>query len=173
MATARRGIMLWPVAERRSPILEPDHQFAHPIRPLLLRNEVLGQQDEPPGLFVRRLDVAVLALGGIRKPEVDPHRIALGLWAEPERVVLQVFGRFDVVLVGVGPVELDLLALVGNRVNAVLVDALADEVAFAVVATEEAVEVVVDIGLERVHVRARVDRLAKLLNLGHRVRVDP
>jgi hypothetical protein len=42
---------------------------------------------------------------------------------ELERVVAQVLAGLDVVLIVVGPVELDLLALVGDGVDALLVAA--------------------------------------------------
>jgi hypothetical protein len=42
-------------------------------------------------------------------------------------------------------VEFDLLALVGDGIDAGLVDALGEEIALGVVAAEEAVEVVVDL----------------------------
>jgi len=45
----------------------------------------------------------------------------------------------DVVLVVVGPVELDLLALVGDGVDALLVAAKQDEIALLVVPSEEVV----------------------------------
>ncbi|MCG3768106.1 MAG: hypothetical protein JW394_0206 [Nitrospira sp.] len=45
--------------------------------------------------------------------------------------------------------ERDLLTLVGDRVDARLVDALGEEVALGVVAAEEAEQMVVDLALQR------------------------
>ena len=45
--------------------------------------------------------------------------------------------------------ECDLLALVGDGVDAGLVDTFCEEVAFGVIASEEAVQVVVDFALQR------------------------
>src|SRR5690606_15555960 len=61
--------------------------------------------------------VAVLALGRVHQPEVHAHRVLLVVRPQAEGVVAQVLAGLDVVLVSVGPVELDLLALVRNRVD--------------------------------------------------------
>ena len=85
---------------------------------------------------------------------MDPHGIrgrgVLG--PQPESVVAQVLAGLDVVLVRVGPMELDLLAFIGDRVHAGLVDALAEEVPLGVVAPEEGIQVIVDLGFQRVQV---------------------
>ncbi len=129
---------------------EADHQLA-------VLDGRKGRRGQPEaallaGLF---LDVAVLALGGVRQLEVDAHRVRFIFRAQAEGVVAEAFAGLDVVLVRVGPVELDLLALVGDGVDAGLVDALAEEVALRVVAAKETVEMVVDLGFQRpgVHVQ--------------------
>ena len=98
----------------------------------------------------------MLALGGVHQPEVHAHRLLVVVRPQAEGVVAQVLAGLDVVLVRVGPVELDLLALVGDGVDARLVDALGEEVALGVVAAEEAEQMVVDLVLQR----ADVDRVA-------------
>jgi len=67
---------------------------------------------------------------------MDPHSLA---GRHREDVVPEVFAVFDVILVGVGPIKFDFLALVGDGVDALLVAALGDEVALVVVAAEELV----------------------------------
>ena len=62
----------------------------------------------------------------------------LARWAS-EDVVTEVFAALDVILVVVGPVQLDFFPLVGNGVDAFLVPAQRDEVALVVVAAEEVV----------------------------------
>ena len=118
------------------------------------------------------LHVAVLALGGIRQPEVHAHRLLVVVRPQAEGVVAQVLAGLDVVLVLVGPVERDLLALVGDGVDARLVDALGEEVALGVVAAEEAEQVVVDLALQRAHVHGvALEPGAQVLDLGRRLGV--
>jgi len=131
-----------PVGGGGRPVLEPDDQL-----PVLLGDEVPGRQHEGPVL--RRLHVPVLALGGIHQGEVHPHGMGLVVGAEPEGVIPQVLAGLDVVLVAVYPVQPDLLALVGQGVDALPVDAPWEEVSLRVVAAEEAVELVVDFRLQR------------------------
>jgi len=122
---------------------EVNHQFA-----LLHGDERLWGRLEAP-LFPRLfLHVAVLAFGRIHQPKMHAHRVFLGIWPQAKGVVAQVLARFDVVLVGVGPVELDLLALVGDGVDAFLVAAQRDKVPLVVVAAEEIVEVAEDLILQ-------------------------
>ncbi len=81
---------------------------------------------------------------------------------ELEGVVPEALGALHVVLVGVGPVELHVLALVGHAVGPLLVAAEGHEVAFAVVATEEVVEVGEDV-LELTFPEEVVEEAADLL----------
>jgi hypothetical protein len=63
-------------------------------------------------------------------------------------VIGEVLGGLDVVLFVVGPVERDLLAVVGDGVAFLFgVAPLGDEVAVLPVAAEEGIEVIVDGGL--------------------------
>jgi hypothetical protein len=79
---------------------------------------------------------------------VDAHGLGRIVGLQPEGVVAQIFTGLDVVLVTVGPVEFDLLALIRDRVDARPIDALGQKVALGIVAAEEAVEVVVDLVLK-------------------------
>ena len=117
-------------------ILERDRDRAGVVVP----SRPLGQRHEEPPVA---LDVVLLDVGSFQ-PEV--HRYAVrGLPV----VVVEVLGGLDVVLVAVGPVEIDLLAVVGDGVPLIAaVAALRDEVAVLVVAAEKGVEVVVDVGLD-------------------------
>jgi len=68
--------------------------------------------------------------------------------------------------------ELDLLALVGDGVDARLVDALGEKVALGVVATKEAEQIVVDLVFQRAHVHGvTLELRAKVLHLGQRLGV--
>ncbi len=70
--------------------------------------------------------------------------------------------------------ERDLLALVGDGVDARLVDALGEKVAFGVVAAKEAEQVVVDLAFERADVHCvSLDAGPQLPDLGRVVRVHP
>ncbi len=121
------------------------------------------------------LDVIVLTLCGSGQAEVHLQRaglcgleveaallaLFLGLCrAEVEGEVAQRFARLDVVLVFVGPVQHDFAAVIrhgiGGGATVVLGDevALGHEVAFVVVAAEEAVQVLVDLGIVRQHAAA-------------------
>ena len=106
----------------------------------------------------------MLAFGGVHQLEAHAHGIfafaRIGL--EAEGVVAQVFAGLDVVLVLVGPVQRDFLALVGDGVDARLVDALGQEVAFRVVAAEEAVQVIVDLVFQRADVDGAGELRAQL-----------
>ena len=66
----------------------------------------------------------MLALDGVRQPEVHPHGFLVVVRPQAEGIVAQVLIGFDVILVAVGPLELDLLALIGDGIDAWLVDAL-------------------------------------------------
>ena len=157
--------VLAPVIQGRGAVLEADHQLLATFA-VLFGDEVLTRQDEHAVLAFGFLDVAVLALGGIRQAEVHAHGI-VGAGLQGKGVVAQVFAGLDVVLVLVGPVQLDLFALVGNRVDAGLVDALGEKVALVVVAAEELVEMVVDFLLQAGDVHALLGNLlAQLLHLG-------
>ena len=100
----------------------------------------------------------MLALGGVRQAEVHAHRVLVVVRPQAESVVAQVLAGLDVVLVLVGPVERDFLALVGDGIDTRLIDALGEEVALGVIATEEAEEVVVDLALQRPQVHGVVLR---------------
>ena len=114
----------------------------------------------------------MLALGGVRQPEVHAHRLLVVVRLQPEGVVAQVLARLDVVLVLVGPVKRDFLALVGDGVNTRLIDALGEKVALRVVAAEEAEQVVVDLALQRANIHGvALEPGAQLLDLGRVVRV--
>ena len=64
-------------------------------------------------------------------------------------VVVEVLAGLDVVLVAVGPVQVDLLAVVGDGVPLIApVPPPGDEVSVLVVAAEEGVQAVVDVGLD-------------------------
>src|ERR1035437_3193906 len=54
-----------------------------------------------------------------------------------------------IILVVVGPVELDLLPFIGNRINAFFVTAEREEISLLVVASEKAVETREDLAFER------------------------
>ena len=69
--------------------------------------------------------------------------------------------------------ERDLLALVGDGVDAWLVDALGEKVALGVVAAEEAEQVVVDLAFQRFDVhRIRLQPDAQVFDLLRRLRID-
>ena len=88
------------------------------------------------------LHVVLLGVGG-GKLEVDGHAARL------VAVVVEVLAGLDVVLVGVRPVEVDLLAVVRDGVLLPSgVATLGEEVAVVVVAGEEGVDVVEDLGLQ-------------------------
>ena len=133
--------ILGPVGERRGAVLEADDEF-FALLAVFLGDEIgparRERKNEDAVLAFGRLDVAVFALGRIRQPEMHAHRLLIVVRPQAEGVVAQVLAGLDVVLVLVGPVELDLLAFVGDGVDARLVDALGEEVAFGVVAAEEA-----------------------------------
>ena len=62
---------------------------------------------------------------------------------------MEVLGSLDIVLIVVGPVKIDFLAVVGDGVLLTLgVAALRDEVAVLVVANEEGIQVIEDRGFE-------------------------
>ena len=145
-----------PVGERRRAVLEADDEFLT-LLAVLLGDGVMAcfsrhRQDEHAVLALVGLDVAVLALGGVRQPKVHAHRLLFVVRPQTEGVVAQVLACLDVILVLVGPVERDLLALIGDCVDTGLVDALGEKVALRVVASEEAEQVVVDLALQRADV---------------------
>ena len=114
----------------------------------------------------------MLALGGVRQAKVHAQGLLIIIWPQTESVVAQVFAGLDVVVVLVGPVESDLLALVGDGVDARLVNALGEEVALGVVAAEEAIEMVVGLAFQRADVHGVALKLgAQILDLGRVVRV--
>ncbi len=146
-------------------VREPDHQLA-----ALHRDRRLLRELEAPLLARRLLHVAMLAFGGIDEPEMHAHRVRGVFRSQAERVVAQILAGLDVILIRVGPVEFHFLALVRDGVHAGLVHALREEIAFGVVAAEEGVQVVVDLGLERVQVHSILSQPgAQLLDLGERL----
>ena len=137
VAVARKSLLL-PVRQR--PVLEAHDQLVafrcHRLRP---------RQEEAALLAGELLDVVLLVVGGCNlEPDASP------LVADGEDVGGVVLRRLDVVLVGVGPVELHFLAVVGDEISrsgTARVSALRHEIAFGVVAGEEAGEVAVDVRL--------------------------
>ncbi len=94
------------------------------------------------------LDVVLLDRG-LPQLEMDGGRVEAQGRLDREAVVGEGLARLDVVLVEVGPVEEDLLAVVGDGVLVALAVApLRDKVAVVVVAGEEAIEFVVGLSLE-------------------------
>lgn len=77
-----------------------------------------------PSLLAVGCLVIILLGAGIGQLEVHPPAVR-----QDKGVVPQVFCRLDVLLVSVGPVQLDLLPLVGDSVNPFFVAAQGDEVA--------------------------------------------
>ena len=132
-----------PFAFRQRPVREADDQI------VLLDGDgapAAGEHEAAPPA-VRLLDVVLLVVGR-RDLEPDAPRTAAGV--DGEDIGGVVLRRLDVVLVGVRPVELHFLAVVGEEVGGpatARIAALRDEVAVAVVAGEEVGEVVVDVGL--------------------------
>ena len=166
-----------PVGERRRAVLEANNEFPT-LLSVLLGDEVMAgfsqrRQDKHTVLALGGLYVAVLAFGSIHQLEVYAHGLLLVGRPQAESVVAQVLVRLDVVLVLVGPMERDLLALVGDCVDAWLVDALGEKVALGVVAAEEAEQVVVDLALQRFDVhRIRLQPDAQVFDLLRRLRID-
>ena len=115
----------------------------------------------------------MLTFGSIHQLEVYAHGLLLVGRPQAESVVAQVLVRLDVVLVLVGPMERDLLALVGDGVDAWLVDALGEKVTLGVVAAEETEQVIVDLAFQRIDVH-RVCRQpdAQVFDLLRRLRID-
>ncbi|MBA2882737.1 hypothetical protein HNR65_003092 [Desulfosalsimonas propionicica] len=85
--------------------------------------------DKIAGGGIRGLDIAVFAFGGLNDFEMQGHGgfgfaeypgfFFLHFFGLPDAhgKAVKIFGRFDVVLVGVGPVKLDLFPVVGNGVR--------------------------------------------------------
>jgi len=169
---------LGPVGEGRRPVFEAQDQLLA-LLAVLQSQEVRTRgaprrQEEDAILALGGLDVAVLALSGVHQPEVRAHGVLRVVRPQAEAVVPKVLAGLDVVLVRVGPVQLDLFALVGDRVDAGLVDALAEEVAVRVVAAEEAEQVVVDLPLQGAQVnRLGLEPGAEIFYLRGRLGVHP
>ena len=92
------------------------------------------------------VQVFLVVFGGVGGDQLEVNAAAI---AEGKAVVAEVFAGFGVVLVFVRPVQHHFFAVVGNGVGVALVAALADEVAFVVVAREEGEQVVVNGGFLR------------------------
>ena len=128
------------VGGHRRPKLEGNMQFPRLVPPL-----GLGKAWEKVALLA--LHVALFHVGVHHS---EAHRDIAGL----EGIVAEVLAGLHVVLVLVGPVQMHLLAVVGDGVAlAAGVAALGDDVAVVVVAAEEAVQVLVEGGLRRADVR--------------------
>ena len=69
-----------------------------------------------------------------------------------EGVVAKIFRRFDVVLVGVRPVELYFLTFIGDCIDAFLVPAQREKIAFVVIATEEVIKIGKDFAFESLNI---------------------
>ena len=113
-------------------MLETDDQVA-----VLDTDGISTGQHEPALLAVGLFDVVLLVVGG---GDLEPHPPRCSLGIDREGVGGVVLSGLDVVLVGVGPVQLHLLAVVGDQVGRTApggVATLGDEVALAVVAAEE------------------------------------
>ena len=135
VAAARKPLLL---AVRQWTVLEADHQTVAVDGHRRRSGE--NEAALPAG---RLLDVVLLVVGA---RDLEAHTPAVV--SDREDVGGVVLRRLDVVLVGVRPVELDLLAVVGDEISwpsAARVAALRHEVAFGVVAGEEVGEVAVDV----------------------------
>ena len=114
----------------------------------------------------------MLALSGIDKSKMDAHRIGSIFWAQPECVIAQVFARLNIVLIVIGPVELDFFAFIRNSVHTGFIDSLRKKITFGVVAPEKTVKMVIDLALKRTGIhRNRVQLFFKFLNLGRLFRI--
>jgi len=99
-------------------VLKTDDKFA-----VFLGHRPVAVQHEAPVVTVGCLDVVLL---GVCLDNLEVHPVAArGL----ERIITEVLGGLDVILVVVGPVELDLLALVGYGIDPFLVTTERNEVA--------------------------------------------
>ena len=149
------------------PVLEPRGE-----RPAVDRDRALaGGEDEAALPAVGFLDVVLLGVGGGDLEADAPRRRAL---ADVEDVGGVVLRRLDVVLVGVGPVQLHLFAVIRDQIGrpaAGDVAALRDEIALRVVAGEEGGEAVVDVGLG-VGVLLGPGQAQRPLHLGEQVAVE-
>ncbi|HRH94503.1 MAG TPA: hypothetical protein PLB55_01145, partial [Prosthecobacter sp.] len=123
------------------------------------------QEEEALG-GIGGLHIAVLALYGIDEAKVNEERLVTMLQAqliffandfrslgEIDDEVGEILAGLDVILIGIGPVELHFLAIVGNgkgrstAIGLAAEVAAGDEVCLLVVALEEAVEVIVNLPL--------------------------
>src|ERR1700730_11496068 len=120
-------------------VMEAEDKFT-----TFLDNEILSCEDKYAVFTFFRFDIAVLALSHVRQTETDTHSVFDITWPKSEGVVAKILTCLDVILVAVGPVELDLLTLIGNRIDIGLIDSLREEIALMVVPAEEAVEVVIN-----------------------------
>ena len=77
-------------------------------------------------------------------------------------VILEVLAGLDVVLILICPVELDFLALVGDRVHAFLIPALGNEIAVLIIPVEEGIERGINIRLQRCKIGSFCELLLKL-----------
>ena len=99
------------------PVLERDDQLGRAVGADLFADRLGLTQDEAPFLPGRRLSVVALL---VSLHELEVHAPTVG---RLERIVAEVLAALDVVLVVVGPIQLDLFALVRDGVDALLVAA--------------------------------------------------
>ena len=139
----------------------------------LFDDEVAGRQHKHTILALNLFDRAVFALRRINQLEMDPHLVRRVVRPQQKRVVAQGLVGLDVVLVSIRPVELDLLTFVRNRIHALAVHAVAEEVAVGVIPPEEVVEVVIDLDFETADVHGICQPLAKRFHLRQRLGIGP
>ena len=140
-AAIARPLLL--LAFRQRPVLEPNDQIAV----IDLDCALAAGEHETALPAVGLLDVVLFV---VRRRDLEPDAPRRVARTDGEHVGGVVLRRLDVVLVRVGPVQLHLLAVVGNQVGrpaAARITALRDEVALGVVPSEEIGEMVVDVGL--------------------------
>src|SRR5215207_6810859 len=120
------------------PVFEVDAELA-----IHLLDRVFLPEHEATLLTVRGLVIVALGGGGVVIKVHVPDALYY------EAVVAEVFCGLNVVLVGVGPVELDLFTLVRDGVDSRLVATQAEKVTVLVIASEESIEVRVDLVFQR------------------------
>src|ERR1035441_860327 len=89
-----------------------------------------------------------------------------------EGVVAKVLAALDIILVVVGPMQLDFLPFVGNRIDAFLVSPKRQKIALVVVTAEEVKQIGEDLVLQSGYVDGGRQPLAKLLYLRRQLGID-
>ena len=122
--------------------------FITVLRRLVLDIKIQYSVDYLKGLLGVHLEetllvcLVVIAFGlGIDELESDGFTIR-----RFEGVIGKILAGFYVVLVGIRPVQLDFLALIGNGIRTILVAALGYKITVVIVAGEEVRQVVIHIG---------------------------